>query len=44
MTSVVQSLQSENRQGANPDGFLEQPNRRLPMQVIIPCYPLAGAK
>jgi hypothetical protein len=25
MTSVVQSLQSENRQGANPDGLLEQP-------------------
>jgi hypothetical protein len=44
MTSVVQSLQSENRQGVNPDGLLEQPDRRLPMQVIIPCYTLAGTK
>jgi len=27
MTSVIQFLQSENRQGVNPDGLLEQPEK-----------------
>jgi hypothetical protein len=40
MTSVVQSLQSENRQGANPDGLLEQPESEAIHEIHPTLLPI----